>query len=298
MPKYPSHSPHHTPLLSGFLGDLLIFQTVLQEGGITAAARRLNRVQSNITTRLRQLEEDLGVPLFHREGKRLHATPAARILQDYAKQLLALAAEARHAVSSEIPNGTLRLGAMESTAAVRLPPLLAAFHQRYPLVQLELRTGATTHLITEVLNGTLDAALVCGPVEDTRLHSQLFCRETLQLISALGRPAPRDSGPHTLLAFNSGCAYRQRLERWLQDSDCLVDRIIELGSYHAMISCVASGMGLALVPQALLASIPASQSVTCHTLPDSIANADTLFICRESQSSAAIKAFSALITQS
>ncbi len=64
------------------------------EGGITAAARRLHRVQSNVTTRVRQLEEDLEVALFSREGKRLRLTPAGRRLLDYADRLLALAEEA------------------------------------------------------------------------------------------------------------------------------------------------------------------------------------------------------------
>ncbi|MDC7701276.1 LysR family transcriptional regulator [Vogesella indigofera] len=277
------------------LGDLAIFQAVLQEGGITAAARRLNRVQSNITTRIRQLEDDLGVSLFQREGKRLQPTPAARILQDYAGQLLGLAQEARDAVISNAPQGQLRLGAMENTAAVRLPPLLADFHQRYPAVQLELRTGATARLIAEVLAGTLDCALVCGPVADARLESQPFCRETLLLIGARGRPPLLEDRPHTLLAFDSGCAYRQRLELWLRHSGCAVDRIVELDSYHAMISCAASGMGLALVPQALLACMPAGDSVTCHALPDDIAIADTVLIRRRQQRHAAVDAFAGLL---
>ena len=278
------------------LSDLLIFQTVLQEGGITAAARRLNRVQSNVTTRIRQLEDSLGVSLFERNGKRLQATPAAHVLQGYACRLLTLAQEAREAVASDLPQGMLRLGAMENTAAVRLPPVLAEFHQRYPAVQLELRTGATAPLIADVLSGRLDCALVCGPVSDERLHSMPFCREILLLISALGHQPLRDGRAHTLLAFDSGCAYRQRLEQWLHYSGCAVDRIVELDSYHAMISCAASGMGLALVPQALLACTPAAGSVARHALPDHIAHADTVLIRRRGQRHAAIDAFAGLLS--
>lgn len=280
------------------LGDLAIFQAVLQEGGISAAARRLNRVQSNVTTRIRQLEENLGVPLFEREGKRLQPTASARILQGYATQLLALAQEARAAVISDEAQGLLRLGAMENTAAVRLPPLLADFHQRYPAVQLELRTGATARLIAEVLAGTLDCALVCGPVPDMRLESQPFCRETLLLISAIGYPPLPADRPHTLLAFDSGCAYRQRLESWLQYSGCAVDRIVELDSYHAMVSCAASGMGIALVPEALLAITPASNSISCHALPEHLARADTVLIRRRGQRHTAVDAFSRLLQDS
>lgn len=273
------------------LGDLAIFQAVLQEGGITAAARRLHRVQSNITTRIKQLEDSLGVALFERDGRGVRPTAAAQVLAGYSERLLALADEARAAVISDHPRGALRLGAMENTAAVRLPPLLASFHQHYPQVQLELRTGPTASMVTAVLAGELDCALVCGPVSDPRLDSQPFCQETLLLISALGARVGPAYGPQTLLAFDHGCAYRQRLERWLQESGCVVSRLVELDSYHAMISCAASGMGIALVPEALLAMTPAAGHVARHPLPAHLACADTVFIRRKGVRMPAIDAF-------
>src|SRR6267142_2223788 len=87
------------------LSDLLIFSTVVREASVTRAAARLHRVQSNVTTRIRQLEEDLRVTLFIREGKRLHLAPAGHVLLDYAERLLALADEARNAVQDERPGG-------------------------------------------------------------------------------------------------------------------------------------------------------------------------------------------------
>src|SRR5687767_10914097 len=103
------------------LSDLQIFRAVVQAGGITRAAEKLNRVQSNVTTRVRQLEQELGVDLFIREGKRMHLSPAGQQLLGYADRLLALAQEARDAMHDTTPRGLLRLGSMESTAAIRLP---------------------------------------------------------------------------------------------------------------------------------------------------------------------------------
>ena len=80
------------------LSDLNIFRAVVREGGITRAAEKLNRVQSNVTTRVRQLEEDLGVELFIREGKKMQPSPAGKLLIDYANRLLDLAVEARNAI--------------------------------------------------------------------------------------------------------------------------------------------------------------------------------------------------------
>src|ERR1044071_741195 len=113
------------------LSDLRIFQAVVRAGGVTRAAAQLHRVQSNITTRVRQLEENLGAELFLREGKRMQLTPAGMVLLDYADRLLALAHEAREALAARKPRGLLRLGAMESTAAIRLPAPLSDYHRRY-----------------------------------------------------------------------------------------------------------------------------------------------------------------------
>src|SRR5215813_6374965 len=106
------------------LDDLHIFRAVVHAGGITRAAEKLNRVQSNVTTRVHQLEEELGVELFIRNGKKLHLSPAGKLLLDYADRLLDLADEAREAVHDAKPRGLLRLGSMESTASIRLPPAI------------------------------------------------------------------------------------------------------------------------------------------------------------------------------
>ena len=80
------------------LVSLDIFRTVAEEGSVTGAARRLDRVQSNVTTRLRQLEADLGVALFSRDGRRMTLTHEGRVLLDYAHRLQSLVAEARAAL--------------------------------------------------------------------------------------------------------------------------------------------------------------------------------------------------------
>src|SRR5688572_25949161 len=106
------------------LADLRIFKTVADEGGIIRAARKLHRVQSSVSTRIRQLEASLGTELFHREGQRLTLSASGGVLLGYAEKLLNLSEEARSAVTGSSPSGVLRLGALESTAASRLPQIL------------------------------------------------------------------------------------------------------------------------------------------------------------------------------
>ncbi|MDL2424653.1 LysR substrate-binding domain-containing protein, partial [Pseudomonas sp. BAgro211] len=117
------------------------------------------RVQSNVTTRIRQLEEDLGAALFLRDGKRMTLTDQGREFLRYAEQLLALASEARQSLHPHSATGSLRLGSMEASAASRLPEPLARFHRAYPEVELHMTTGHSQKLLGEVLNRQLDCAL-------------------------------------------------------------------------------------------------------------------------------------------
>jgi len=140
--------------------SLEIFCTVAEEGSVTRAAQRLNRVQSNVTTRVQQLEEQLNVALFQREGKRMELTAEGQRFIDYAQRLLSLAQEAMQSVNTAQPIGQLKIGAMEATAASRLPLPLAAFHANWPDVVLEISTGTSRQLLDEVAHHRLDCALV------------------------------------------------------------------------------------------------------------------------------------------
>ena len=252
------------------LSDLKVFLAVVQHGGVTRAAQALHRVPSNVSTRIKSLEEDLAVALFLREGKQMQLTPQGKLLLDYATRLLALAEEARGAMHDSNPKGMLQLGAMESTAAMRLPSLLGVLHARYPALSVELRTGPPRPLTAKVLAGELDAALVAEPVSDPRLSSVLAYVEELVLIAPAGHAPIRNAHDlqHTaLLAFEPDCPHRGLLMAWCAQDKVAAQRIIELGSYHAMLGCCAAGMGVALIPAAILDTYRERARLSVHKLP-------------------------------
>jgi DNA-binding transcriptional LysR family regulator len=280
------------------LSDLKIFSAVVREGGVTRAAERLHRVQSNVTTRIRQLEDDIGVSLFIREGKRLHLSPAGQVLLDYADRLLALADEARSAVQDPRPRGLFRLGAMESTAAVRLPGPVSEYHRLYPEVELELRTGNPPQLSKAILAGELDAALVTLPIADALFEKVAVFEEEPVIVSAAGTPAiggKKEYFPKTIIAFEHGCPHRKRLEDWYALRDQMPERTIELGSYHAMLGCVAAGMGVALLPKSVLTTFPESKRLRVHRLPPGENRAETYLIWRKGAGSPKIQALRDLL---
>ncbi len=194
------------------LSDLNVFRTVVQAGGITRAAEKLNRVQSNVTTRIRQLEDQLGVELFIRAGKKLHLSPAGKVLLDYADRLLELADEARASVHDNKPRGLFRLGSMESTASVRLPAPLSEYCRNYPEVSSNCEPAISYDLTGLILRGEVDAALTAGNIPDAPFEKIPIFEEEMVIVAAANHPpitSPRDAVSRTVLVFERGCPYRK-----------------------------------------------------------------------------------------
>jgi DNA-binding transcriptional LysR family regulator len=267
------------------LADLAVFKAVAEEGGIVKAARKLHRVPSSVTHRVHQLESSLGAQLFLRDKQRLHLLPSGEVLLAYAGRLLDLAEAARNAVTDGPPQGTLKLGALESTAASRLPAVFCAFHERFPDVRIELTTGTNDALEAAVAERRLDAAFIAmAPNRPGLTHSPAF-RERLVLITSLTHPPVRKGGDvlgESVIAFPRGCAYRRVLERWLGDKHLSSVRVLELGSYHAIVACVASGAGVAVVPESVLATVNCA-AVGVHSMPKILSNVATPLIWRTAE---------------
>ncbi|WP_027815128.1 LysR substrate-binding domain-containing protein [Paraburkholderia bannensis] len=285
------------------LAALAIFRAVVRENGVTRAAAKLNRVQSNVTTRIKQLEEQLGTALFTRDGRRLVLTPAGETLLPYAERLLALADEARHALKAGRPSGRLRLGTMESVAASRLPGVLARYHQNWPDVTLELETGTTGCLIERLREFEVDAALIAtplaGPPDPEVFESVPVYREELVMITPRGhRPIrqPRDVALSTLVAFERGCAYRSYVEAWYLEHGIRPTRVLELGSYHAIVACVAAGAGVAVAPRSVLDLQRNADDITIHSL-GALGRIDTLLAWRRGHFSPALDALKSALLE-
>jgi len=275
------------------LTQLEIFRAIAEEGSITAAADRLHRVPSNISTRLRQLEEELGSELFRREKLRLHITDSGRTLLDYARRILALADEAKQSISGQHPQGIFTLGAIESTAAVRLPPLISHYHQRWPQVELDLSTGPSGEMIDGVLSGQYSAAFVDGPPRHPLLEGIPVFQEELVLIGALNHPAVMDAASisgSTIYAFRANCSYRRLFENWFARDNAVPGKIFEMESYHGILACVSAGAGLALIPASMLENMPGRSSVQAWPLSGGMGNIQIWLMWRKGSHSANLEA--------
>jgi DNA-binding transcriptional LysR family regulator len=276
------------------LSDLKVFQEVVLSGGITAAAQRLHRVPSNVTARIQKLEQELNTQLFLREKNRLRISPAGEQLLPYAKQMIKLSQQAINELQQTAPKGRLVIGAMEAVAATRLTEPLMRFHQEYPDVKLQIETGPTGQLIEKVLAGEIDVALVADPRKDARLDIHNVFEEELVLISDLKHQkinSTEDLDPKpTLLSFSHLCAYRGRMRDWTREGG-IAAHIIEISSYHTLLSCVAAGMGVGIVPKVLLDHYPFASSIQQHLLDEKWRYSTTAMVWRKDSLKPSMGAF-------
>ncbi|PLZ03750.1 LysR family transcriptional regulator [Burkholderia sp. WAC0059] len=278
------------------VADLKTFEAVARHGSMSKAAAELHTVQSNITARIRALEDELGLPLFQRHARGVTVTPAGRRILPFVGKIARLIEEVRTAARDDgAPSGPLVLGSLETTTALRLSPLLTAFTRSWPDVRLVVSTGTTAHLLQDVVECRLEGAFVAGPIDHPDLHRELVFTEELVLVTS---PAVRSLADLTktpdlrTIVFQFGCSYRQRLEAFLAGHGIVAAKPLEFGSLDAIVSCTAAGVGVTLLPKGVVAPAFEAGKVAVHRLPREFALVDTLFIRRhDGYVSSALTAF-------
>lgn len=278
------------------VSDLKVFEAVSRHGSMNRAAQELHTVQSNVTARIRALEEELGVSLFRRHARGVSTTPAGQRILPFIGRITKLLSDVRAAAQDDgVPNGTLLLGSLETTAALRLSPLLSQFAKSYPQVRLVISTGTTRKLLDEVIAYRLEGAFVAGPVDHPDLHQEVIFQEELVLVTSRVIRTLDDLTKIPdlkTIVFQIGCSYRQRLEALLADMGIVIAKPLEFGSLDAIVSCVSAGVGVTLLPKGVVAGAWQDGRITVHELPPERAQVETLFVYRpDTYVSSAMSAF-------
>ncbi|MEG0858377.1 MAG: LysR substrate-binding domain-containing protein [Pseudomonas sp.] len=265
------------------LSQLRMVKAVYDTGSIARAASVLHCVPSNITARLKALEQELGTPLFFRSGRGLRISPAGEVFLGYANNMLQLADEAKRAVAAGgEPSGRLRIGAIESSATGRLPRLLARYHALYPQVSLELSTGTWSQLLDDTQHHRLDGVIVAVDLQRPGLSRAVMYREDLILIAAdsLGPlHSAADLQGKTIFMWPQGCPYRFALEQWLLQCN-QVPSIVNIASYGTIVGCVSAGAGVSLVPRGIYEQYRQGAGWQGYAFPE-LAGIDNLFYWHE-----------------
>jgi DNA-binding transcriptional LysR family regulator len=274
---------------------LRTFQAVVEEGGILAASRKLNTVQSNVTGRIRRLEEELGTELFFRKGRGLELAPSGRVLLDYARRMLSLERQTSAAVRLVGENaGELRIGAMETFAALHLPTALKAVRAAHPRLELRVYTDTSASLADKVLAHKLDCAFIAGPVVHPDLQfEELVVEELVQVCAAGANPVLQP-----LILFREGCAYRARALAWQRTMGHAVSDAMEFGTLEGILGCVAVGLGWTLMPRRVIEQSPHAGDLVIKTLPEEISHVPTGMIhLRDAPAMSALETLSSAVAQ-
>lgn len=240
--------------------QLQIFRVLAEELNFTRTAERVHTVQSNVTAQIKALEEELGVPLFDRLGRRVILTDAGRRFQPFAEQALAAMEQGERAVCNE-PSGPLRISAPESILAYRLPVVLRNFRRKFPHVELAFLPHSDMTLAFELETGKVDLGIdLCDCPSNPSFKSIRFQTERIFLLGDPSHPLakrrtvkPADLAGQNLLLTEPGCGYRAKLDRLLALQNIRPGHVTEFSSVEAIKQCVRVGMGLALLPAIVVA---------------------------------------------
>jgi DNA-binding transcriptional LysR family regulator len=277
------------------IDDLRILNAVAKHGSMNRAAGELHTVQSNVTARVRQLEDELGVSLFVRHSRGVTPSDSGQRLLSYSSRIDALFHEAIASVKENgVPKGALRIGSLEQTISLRLTPVLAQYTARYPAVKLSVITDDSSDLIKQMLDQTLDGAFVLGPVRQSGLNVEPMFRDNLTLVTGpLTRTIEelQQAEDTKALVLAQGCSYRERLTGILE-SHGIRHQVLPVASFDAIRSLVQSNLGVTLLPKEFLAGPWKDVAVVTHELPKASAQVETVFISRNDRpNSSALEAF-------
>ncbi|WP_413669774.1 LysR family transcriptional regulator [Mucilaginibacter sp. Mucisp86] len=276
--------------------DLKIFEAVAANGSFTKAAEAMFTVQSNVTARVKNLEEEFGADLFTRTSRKVTLTSAGETLMQYSKQIDHLMQEAKKDIKKfNRVSGNLKIGCIETTMAFKVPDILSRFTEAYPDVDLEFKSEMRSELINDVINYKLDAAFVSAPINSPELEQLHIKEEQLVILAPAQGPGLKEllmNQPLKIIVFDQGCVFRARLEAWLNSKGIIQYKSIVLNSLEGIINFVEAGLGISILPAELIEQYYAGRKLKTHPLNKELGTMSTVLIYRKNvPQSRALKAF-------
>jgi LysR family transcriptional regulator, cell division regulator len=280
------------------LPDVLVFLNVVRSGSITRAAQRLNMVQSNVTARIKKLEEALGVTLLRRHARGVKLTGGGEAVLPMAIRLDAVLNDLGYAFGKGKPakEASLRVGAIETVAAVQLPGLVSGFLGRSPHVDVSVHVGSSASLVDQVKRSELDVGFISRSFALPGLREEQVFADKLLVLAPAKMKSLAD-----LLAVNRtrlkvlvqrlGCSYTERLLVFLEKKKIRPERIMEMGTLEGVIGFVEAGVGIAAMPESFVRPISKGRQVSMLSLPKETALLQTYVVCLEPTTSPLVNDF-------
>ncbi|SEO07000.1 DNA-binding transcriptional regulator, LysR family [Amphibacillus marinus] len=231
------------------LRHLITFKTIVESGGFKKAADHLGYAQSSVTSHIKELERELGKPLFDRLGKKISLTETGEVFLPYARKMIALSSQSMEAIQSEhMPQGSLVIGVSESLLIYWLPTVISTFRKKYPMVDITVKALKYPNIANQLKEGEIDFAVL---VELPDWHAPSLSlkqlgKEALLMVTAAHHPPQPNQ---TMLVTEYTCSWRPVIDTYMKAF--YVDKLsqVELPSVAAIKQCVLAGLGIAMLPR-------------------------------------------------
>jgi DNA-binding transcriptional LysR family regulator len=259
------------------LRQLKTFQTVARLLSFNRAAAILNYSRSAVSTQIKLLEEEFGVALFNRLGKRICLTEAGQMLMSYSQRMLDVEQETLAKVSGlDEPHGSISARVPQSISTYLLPSVLRKFQASFPKVGFDISTCAYETLIHELKTGITDIAfLLAESIPFSELRTEVLGFETLVVVSSPNHPLAKQSTVHihdlagqSILLPKHDCSYKMVFQRILLEEKVEPATYMELNSIEAIKRCVFSGIGVAMLPMMAIKEEIASKALVALPWPE------------------------------
>ncbi len=241
------------------LRTLKYLVSLAQRGSFTAAAKDHYVTQPAVSIQLKKMQEELGTRLFELEGRRIRFTPAGEAALDYARRFIALEKELiRELRDMEgLQKGRLALGTIDAASIYVLPGIFSDFHDLYPGIDINLEISPTVPLLEGLGSGRLDLVVATLPVEETDDRSiiPVFSENLLPIappghpLSEGGKIEANELSDYPFISFHRGSVTRRIIEDALREKGVEIRISMAIDSQEAIRNLVASGLGLAFLPE-------------------------------------------------
>lgn len=239
------------------LRNIKSFIKVAEFENFSKAAEVLGYAQSTVTTQIQQLEEELGVDLFDRIGKKISLSDKGRSFLLYANQIAKLESESIETISQTcVPRGILRIGILESIASSFFPLLLEEYLKTYPEVSVEVSVGTTLELFPQLEKGLLDLIfLLDRPVFRPALQVVYTKPSTVPFFASIKHPLARAENvpakrleQEILFLTEKNTNYRQVFDELSMKNNIFVPKIQEIAHSTCILHFVENNFGVSLLP--------------------------------------------------
>jgi len=250
--------------------ELKIFKHVAELQSISKAAEKLGYVQPNVSQRIKNLENELGVRLFMRNNRGVTLTEEGKKLLDYTNEILQLIDEAKTAVNPNKWREPLKIGASQTISAVKIPHLLSSFLKEYNNIDVKVRTNNNLTLEEMLFYGEVDGIFVNSSKNITNCDIIYSYFEKIVLITPKLNPFDINSSYTLIVNSDVNCIYRKQLLELSKESNFHSSNIIEFDSLESIIQAVHDGLGISIIPADIAENRKGTKEIIFTELPKRI----------------------------